>query len=228
MNLLSIDTSGRKGSLAAAIAAGDQVDVLREIKLPAAPRTAQTLLPTLRELLTGVGWKLGDLGVIAVTEGPGSFTGLRIGVTAAKTLAFATGAKLVAVSTLAALAVGRDALRRPRWAVLDAQRDEVFAARFVAEPTGGDANPPCHVLAIGQWLSRLALGEVVASPAASKLAPHLPSGVEVLANVDDGPNASQVATLGWILYQAGRTVDPLQLVPQYHRRTAAEEKAANR
>ncbi|MBX3432537.1 MAG: tRNA (adenosine(37)-N6)-threonylcarbamoyltransferase complex dimerization subunit type 1 TsaB [Pirellulales bacterium] len=223
MKLLALDTSGRRGSLALAEIAADACWIVAEARLPAVPRAAQSLLPTLRQLLAEHAWIPDDVGVVAVTAGPGSFTGLRLGVTTAKTLAFATGAELAAVPTLAALAWGSHTDRRPVWGVLDAQRDEVFAARFTSDP-GGEARDECQVLPIEAWLSLVEPGEAVATPAAGKLADRLPAGVELVAR-DDGPTPTAVATLGGALWRAGRTVDPLQLVPWYHRRSAAEEKA---
>ncbi|MCA9236837.1 MAG: tRNA (adenosine(37)-N6)-threonylcarbamoyltransferase complex dimerization subunit type 1 TsaB [Planctomycetales bacterium] len=225
MKLLAIETSGRRGSAALAEGTSAGIRPLAEVALPATPRTAQTLLPAIRQLLAEAGWQPGDLGGIAVTVGPGSFTGLRLGIVTAKTLAYATGAALVGVPTLAALAIGRQAQQRPVWAVLDAQRDEVFAARFLAEPNGDAADAEVLVAPFDEFVAQLQPGEAVVTPAAAKFADRWPGGVQLLPGVDDGPPASAVAELGWQMLQAGQTVDPLQLVPRYHRRSAAEEKA---
>lgn len=227
MNLLAIDTSGRRGSVAVAQVHGADCRVLSQAALPASPRTAQTLLPAIRDQLATVDWSVSDLTAIAVTSGPGSFTGLRLGIVTAKTLAYASGAQLAAVPTLAALAAGRDAARRPVWAVLDAQRDEAFAARFTAEPNVA-ALPEVQLAAIDALAGLLQSGEALATPQATlaKIAERLPAGVEAIDGIDDGPSPAAVAQLGAALIAAGHTVDPLQLVPQYHRRSAAEEKAA--
>lgn len=94
---------------------------------------ADRLLPLIENLLVGAGRRLAEVELIAVADGPGSFTGVRIGVATAKTLAWALGAQLAAVSTLAAMAA--DLLRaHPEREiavpVLDARRGEVFAAVY--------------------------------------------------------------------------------------------------
>jgi tRNA threonylcarbamoyladenosine biosynthesis protein TsaB len=93
------------------------------------PGHASRLLPLAGELLDGAGLRFADVDRIAVGVGPGTFTGLRIGVATARALAQAAGAELAAVSTLQALAAaaGHDG---PVLAVLDARRGEAFAAAW--------------------------------------------------------------------------------------------------
>ena len=85
MRLLALETSGMSGSVAT-LASGGKPQVVR---LPATERSARGLAPAVREAVRLAGWKPTEVGVVAVTVGPGSFTGLRIGVTTAKTLAYA-------------------------------------------------------------------------------------------------------------------------------------------
>jgi tRNA threonylcarbamoyladenosine biosynthesis protein TsaB len=97
------------------------------------PGHATRLLALLDDALTRAGLELGDVARIGVGTGPGSFTGLRIGVATARGLAQALDAPLVALSTLRALAAGaRDeaGARRPVLAVIDARRGEAFAAAY--------------------------------------------------------------------------------------------------
>src|SRR6201999_4451574 len=112
-------------------------------------RSAQTLLPAIGELLRTCGWRPAELELICTTTGPGSFTGLRIGVTTAKTLAYATGAKLIGVNTLAALAAAVQPTTDRVWAILDAQRQELFAAVFA---TNLEDIPETSVMAQSAWL----------------------------------------------------------------------------
>ncbi len=169
------------------------------------------------------GWKPSQLELICVTTGPGSFTGLRIGVTTAKTLAYATGAKLVGVHTLAAMVAGLEFSAPRLWAILDAQRQELFVARF--EPNWQEQTPTTQVLPVDLWLEQLRPGEVVSGPPLKKLAGRMPEGVRIADEKHWPPKAEQVGQLGFSAFQAGHTIDPMQLVPHYYRKSAAEEKA---
>ena len=97
---LAIETTGKSGSIAV-VRAGS---VLRQSLLPATPRTASTLAPALAETLQWCQNHDCRPGFIAVASGPGSFTGLRIGVTTAKTLSYALNLPLVAIDSVAAVA----------------------------------------------------------------------------------------------------------------------------
>jgi tRNA threonylcarbamoyladenosine biosynthesis protein TsaB len=135
MRILAIESSGRESSVAALDGDGDDAQLIKETLLTGRGRTAEALAPTLKGLFDAVGWSAGAIELIAVTVGPGSFTGLRIGVTTAKTLAYAVGADVIGVNTLAVLAEQVADAVGPLWAVIDAQRHELFAAQF---RTAGD------------------------------------------------------------------------------------------
>jgi tRNA threonylcarbamoyladenosine biosynthesis protein TsaB len=115
----------------------------------AAP-SSEVLLPLVDRGLAAAGLRPAELGGIACGAGPGSFTGLRIGVATAKGLALALGVPLYLPSSLAALAFGVDA-SRPVLAMLDARRQEVFAGLFAPDGTAlADevVGPPEVVLAL--------------------------------------------------------------------------------
>jgi tRNA threonylcarbamoyladenosine biosynthesis protein TsaB len=135
--ILGFDTS--TSQLTVALARGDDVIAEREAGPDdhGRPRHATALLPAVEAVIAaGDGWE--GVTRIAVGLGPGTFTGLRIGVSTARALAQARGVGLSGVSSLAALAAGADAdlqPARPRLAVLDAKRGEAFAALYdVAGP----------------------------------------------------------------------------------------------
>src|SRR6185369_14233589 len=102
--IIAIETSGRHGSVAALGGDADAAPPIGQIVLTAEQRTAQALAPSLKQLLAAVGWSPKDVEMVAVAIGPGSFTGLRIGVTTAKAFAYAVGAEVIGVNTLCALA----------------------------------------------------------------------------------------------------------------------------
>lgn len=222
MRILSLETTGRLGSAAALAGTKHGVNVVNEMVLPASQRSAQTLLPTVAHVLRPCQWRPSDIELVCVATGPGSFTGLRIGVTAAKTLAFAIGAKLVGVHSLSALAAGVEDRDRRLWAIMDAQRQELFTAKF----DGGDIprEPETRIITVDNWLAELNPGDAVVGPPLAQLAERLPDKVRPVGQQLWQPQASTVGQLGFQLFCEGHIVDPIQLVPNYYRKSAAEEK----
>src|SRR4051812_14993677 len=129
---LAIETSGRIGSVA--LIDGDSIE---EAEFPHGLKHAAGLIPLIDRLCRERNLCPTDLSELYVSVGPGSFTGLRIGITLAKTLAFATGAKLLAVPTLRVLAANAPPEARHLVPVLDAKRDQIFTARFERTAGGG-------------------------------------------------------------------------------------------
>jgi tRNA threonylcarbamoyladenosine biosynthesis protein TsaB len=227
LRILAIETSGRLGSVALLEIEGDRTIVAGERRTPEGERTARSLLPTTQELLREHGWRSGDVNLVCVTIGPGSFTGLRIGVVAAKTFAYAIGARLVGVHTLGAIAAGVETRGPERlWTVLDAQRQELFVASFTGRPLIDQAVPQTEILPIADWIARLTPGDVVAGPPLAKCRDRLPTEVMVADARFWEPMALPVGRLGYELFKRGGDMNPLELVPHYYRKSAAEEKAA--
>lgn len=225
MLVLALETSGRVGSIALIDAADGTANVVDERPLPPSERTARSLLPAVDQMCREHALRPSGLQLIATTAGPGSFTGLRIGVVAAKTLAYATGAALVGVHTLAAIAENVAPRDRRLWTVLDAQRQELFAASFEpGTPIVDQATPPTEILPIDAWLARLTAGDVVAGPPLAKLRDRLPSNVETVDAALWAPTAGATGRLAAPLFERGMTTPALELVPNYYRQSAAEEK----
>jgi len=132
MPFLGIDTSSAAGSVALTTPGR----VLAEWTLDVDRTHAVRLLPHIRWMLQEAGLGLGDLAGIAVTLGPGSFTGLRIGIATAKTLALVSGKPLVGIPTLEVLAGNVPHARGLLCPVLDARRGEVYWALFRQEEAG--------------------------------------------------------------------------------------------
>ncbi len=225
MRVLSLETSGNSGSVAAL----EDREVLAELQLPEGARSAQTLVPTIETLLGNLGWKIAQIQLFAVTSGPGSFTSLRIGVSTAKALAYAVGAEIIGVHTLEAIA--RQVPGEPARvkAVVDAQRDQLFAAelrRTAPGPSGGGFQTPwaTEVIDNRPWLDALQVGDVVSGPGLRRLLGRVPAGVVIVEPGLWMPSAGVVGQIGFEQYSAGQRDDVFQLVPQYFRRTAAEEQ----
>jgi tRNA threonylcarbamoyladenosine biosynthesis protein TsaB len=129
VTLLGLDTSTSAASACVLRADGESFEVLpAPERLKGPPAHAAELLPAVAEAMGRAGVRWGDLDAIAVGAGPGTFTGLRIGIATARALASANGLPLRRVSSLAALAAGIDApLRLP---LIDARRGELFGALY--------------------------------------------------------------------------------------------------
>lgn len=228
MRILAIESTGLTGSVALL----EQDRLLAERDLPQDQRSAQSLVPTIQSVLADSGWPVRGVELIAVAQGPGSFTGLRVGITAAKTLAYAIGGQVLGIDTLECLAAQAEpsaaALRIH--AILDAQRNQLFAASFgwaTGEPFPRRLTAT-HIADIAPWLKEVAPGDYVIGPAAVKIQASLPDGVRVADVNASAPRAVTVGRLAWRDYELGRRDDLWKLLPHYHRLSAAEEKAAQR
>jgi tRNA threonylcarbamoyladenosine biosynthesis protein TsaB len=129
VTLLGIDTSTPASAACVLRDDGSAVEVEPAAeRLREGPAHARELMPAVDDVMRRAGVEFGDLDAIAVGVGPGTFTGLRIGIATARALASATGLPLRPVSSLAALAAGMEGeLRLP---LIDARRGELFAALF--------------------------------------------------------------------------------------------------
>ena len=164
MNLLAFDTA--TPATAVALTTGSLRRELRHDPAPGErPGHAAHVLDLARRLLDEAGLAFADLDRIAVGTGPGTFTGLRIGVATARALAQATGAELVGVSTLRAVAEGARG-EQPVLAVLDARRGEAFVAGWRG---GEEVLPPAAVTP--ELLARIAEGGAAPAPPGAAHAP---------------------------------------------------------
>ena len=220
---LAIETSGRAGSLAIT----EDGRVLAEEQFSHGLRHAAGIVPIIDRMCTSRGWKPADIEEIYVSAGPGSFTGLRVGITVAKTLAFATGALVIAVPSVDVLA--RNA--PPGWQnliiVLDAKRDQIFTASFVNRNGEPVPREPAHLGSLQAMLARTPrpvhlLGEGI--PHHEKFIPKDDPRVLLTEPGTWQARASIVGELGALLARDGQVADPMRLTPIYIRKPEAEEK----
>lgn len=132
MKRLGIDTSTRTCSVAIC----DDATLLAEMTVAGKDRPSDRLMTSIEQCLAVAGLASGDLDGIAIGAGPGSFTGIRIGVTVAKTLAYTLRKPVTAVSSLDAAAANVPASRWPLWVVVDARKEKLYAARYEIGPDG--------------------------------------------------------------------------------------------
>jgi tRNA threonylcarbamoyladenosine biosynthesis protein TsaB len=177
-------------------------------------------------MLRAAGLATGDLGGIAVGLGPGSYTGLRIGVTAAKMLAYALDVPLVGLDSLDILARNAPAHVRHVVVIADAQRGDLYTAEFARD---ADDDPLGRTTATriepqDQWLNRLAEGALVIGPGIDRLRSPLPTRFSKGDPTTSLPDPSKLLDLARDVWASGRRDDPWLLEPHYLRRSAAEEQ----
>jgi tRNA threonylcarbamoyladenosine biosynthesis protein TsaB len=245
VNILALETTSVTGSVAAA----DGTNLLLELDLDPQQRSAQSLTPAMDQLLEQVGWKPHDVSLISVAIGPGSFTGLRVGVTTAKTFAYAINAAIIGVDTLEVIAAGVISFFPPLppgegrgeggrehgkevyplplnlHVAMDAQRGDLVVQSFLLASNGCyQPREDQRLLPAERWLKGLAPGSVITGPVLGRLQTAIPEHLVVLPELLWHPRARHVARLAARYYAAGRRDDLWQLVPRYSRRSAAEEK----
>src|SRR5690348_12843563 len=148
---LAIETSGRIGSIALIDAGGA---VVAEEQFPHGLKHAAEIVPMIDRLCRARGWTPRDLEHVYVSAGPGSFTGLRIGITLAKTLALAIGVRLIAVPTVRVLAENAPPEAQNLIIVLDAKREQIFTARFHREAGAWIESEPAHLDSLAAMIQR--------------------------------------------------------------------------
>ncbi len=230
---MAIETTGRSGSLAVLSAE----TILWQSKLDPGSRTAASLGPEMDRLIRWCEKKRHPIGFVSVADGPGSFTGLRIGVTTAKTLAYALELPLVSVDSLAAIAAAVF-LQYPKTDSLlvatNAYRGQVFCGTFTRDRLLADPQRlvdwTAHPETVGiceqdEWQKRLR-----SLPAGTALAgDSLPFGDLAhrrLRLPDQTTEAVGVGLLGYRRAICNDWADPFALAPRYLKPSAAEEKAA--
>ena len=207
---LAIDTSGKQGSIAVAragqrSAAGEDFEMIEMVPLVGGTFSAQ-LVPQISELLSKHGFTKHDIGAFAVVSGPGSFTGLRIGLAVVKGLAEVLNKAIAAVSLLE-VCVSISGADGKIMAAVDAGRGDVYVGEYEIPAKAGEP-PREHMLSRSEFLSQARARLVVTSDSAlAEAARSAGLSVVILPPI----SAAAVAHLGWRKIQAGETVTPGQL-----------------
>lgn len=219
MIVLAADTSGKHGSIALARCSPPEVcDVLEVVDLAGGTFSAQ-LVPQIAALLAQHGLTKNAIDAFAVVSGPGSFTGLRVGLAAIKALGEILVKPIAPVSLLELVAVAGQG-ETGRLAVIDAGRGEVYAGEFEGRRLGSQ-----RLLTMPEFL--IAAQGIAVVTADGNLAASA-SGVALSVKEIARPRADAVACLGWRKIQAGDLVSPEELDANYIRRSDAEIFSAPR
>ena len=219
MILLVTDTSGKNGTVALAHAGernSHDAEVMEVAPLAGGTFSAQ-LVPQIAALLSRHGLSKRDIDAFVVVSGPGSFTGLRVGLAAIKALAEILRKTIVPVSLLELLALA-SSVQGKVVAVLDGGRGEVYFGAY--EIAGGSIHPLREeLLSKTEFLSAAQDSQVTTS---DLLLAALAREAGLSASVVEAPSAAMIARFGWKKLQAGETVSPEQLEANYMRRSDAE------
>ncbi len=239
---LAIECSGIGGSIA--VFEGDAV--LAMVQLPAPQSSVQTLSQGIDELLKPLSPRLPEM--LSVTVGPGSFTGLRVGLATAKMLAWAWGVPVAAVDTLAVVAwraaraeISQPPVSRVVIPVINAFRKQVFAGAWQRQGAQFVQLAAAQVIDAATWQRQpvaalagalpphrpLTAGgppPLITGPGLSLYPPTLQPAPELAPPEWWQPRATEVGELGWQILLAGQTTTAHDLRAHYVRASAAEEK----
>ncbi len=232
--ILAVETSGRMGSVA--LAAGPQLLGQQEFSAPM--RHSAELFPAIYRLLKDSGKEANEIEQVYVSIGPGSFTGLRIAATLAKTMHLANGARIVTVDTLDVIAANITAYDYGQQSgmpdveriavVLDAKRGQFFAAAYEKRKGLWEKTLEDCLLTAEQLLARFAGGEkpiwLLGEGLVYYSANLAGKGVYVLGGEYWNPQAQRVHLLGWAKAVRGEFAEPISLTPKYLRRLDVKVK----
>lgn len=222
MYILGIETSTRTGSVAVV----SEDSVIAQYSLNIEVTHSERLMSTVDRVLKDTGLVIADIDGYAVAIGPGSFTGLRIGLAAVKGLALVTGRPVAAVPTLKALAGNLPYSAYPVCPMLDARKKEVYAATYRFE--GADmAQIMAEAVLSLSLLSERISGKTLFTGEASHLfredIEKIFGDRALFAPVSSIlPSAATVAGIGLNMIKSGKKTAPDSLTPMYIRRPEAE------
>jgi tRNA threonylcarbamoyladenosine biosynthesis protein TsaB len=225
MNILALDTSG----VTASVALLQDETVRAEMFLNLGRNHSEILLTSIEHLLNATGLEIREIDVFACTVGPGSFTGIRIGISTVKGLALAFDRPIVGLSALEVLAMNAMGFQKKICPMIDARRGQVYAGLYVDNGTDILTNIiPERLVKANDFLELIAGETVFIGTGAVKYGDSIRRGfagrgyfvVDYLHQI----HASAVGVLAGRKALAGGLTDAVKLIPLYLRRSEAEEK----
>lgn len=224
MRVLAVDTSTNT----ATVAVMEDDTLLGEYTLNHKKTHSQKLMPMIKQLLCDLELTVGDIDIFAAAVGPGSFTGLRIGVAAVKALAHAAGKNVVSVGTLEALAYNVANAEHIIVPIIDARRNNVYTASYIWDEGFREVGEPEGITieecveSCGNFLETIFVGDgaiahkdyILEKLAGKAIFPH-----GALLN----PRASSVAAFAMEKAKRGETESYLEMKPCYIKKSQAEK-----
>lgn len=222
MKVLGIDTSTMLGGIALL----DEQMLIAETRLNVKVSHSERLMSEISLCLERTGVPLQDIDLFAIAIGPGSFTGLRVGISTVKGLAYATGKRVTSVSTLEAFAWNAAFSRYPVCPLLDARKKEVYGAVYRWKQDGFEPQIPEGAYPISALVAKCTEPTLFLGEGALLYRPEILEGCGDFAIFGSpemmAPSPSHVAQLGLRNAQNGQFLDPASIVPVYCRRSEAE------
>jgi tRNA threonylcarbamoyladenosine biosynthesis protein TsaB len=219
-NWLILETSGR-GARIGLVRKGE---LKHTAELDAARRHAREMIPTIGAMLSAEALRPTNLTGIVVSRGPGSYTGLRVGLATAKALAYATGCQLRAVDTFQAIAWQTPRERDRAWVLADALQNQVYAQEFALRHDGWLPAGQLEILAVGALAARVPVGAWLSGPGVAVYGAQFPPANPRVVEADREPRVeSAFAVSRWLQPLAREELFSLE--PLYLRGSSAEEKA---
>jgi tRNA threonylcarbamoyladenosine biosynthesis protein TsaB len=227
LRLLAIETSTMLGG----VAIMEDETLIAESRMNVKTTHSERLMVEIEHILKQSGLKIDDIDVFAIAAGPGSFTGLRVGLSTVKGLVYATGKKLVSVPTLEAFAWNMPFSKYQVCTLLDARKKEVYAAIFRWTDNGFAKILNEQAIKIDNLLLQISEPTIFLGEGAVIYKENIKRGLNGMAIFAQPqemvPSPSNVAYLGMIKAKKGEFADPINLVPMYLRKSEAEIKLAH-
>jgi tRNA threonylcarbamoyladenosine biosynthesis protein TsaB len=223
MKLLLLHTCGAEAS--AALADTNRTEPIVALTLLPGRTASERLVAVVRELMEAAVWELAELHAVAVVSGPGSFTGVRVGLSAAKGLSEAVEVPVIAVSRLALVAAAAGARGGEVCAVLDAGRGEFYCGRYLVSQSGSYLGVECvaeSLVGLEEAVVLAGRAETAVTCEASVAAAFATAPVRVELVVVGEPTAADALPLAEERRRRGLFYDPVTLDANYLRRTDAE------
>lgn len=219
--ILLLETSGSHGI----VALGDGKVIRCHRILEIAKKHVSDMAPAILGMLNECDWVAGDLDAIATGTGPGSYTGLRIALMSARTLAMVTGARLLGIPTFEIIAqdcieTGHEKVE----VIADAQQDKIYSQCFQSKNGKPMTCGELAIVGISDWINQRDHGFTMAGPGIPKVSALLSEIQGVVISESPFINNKSFLALAWDKLMRNDSDDPMSLQPLYMRRSSAEEQ----
>ncbi len=219
--VLLLETSGSSGI----VALGFGSTIVSHRILEIAKRHVSDMAPAIADLLKQCGWDVKNLDAIATGIGPGSYTGLRIGLMSARTLAMMTGARLLGIPTFEILAQHcLEAGHTKIEIIADAQQDKIYAQGFENNNGHLMSAGELKIVSTAEWVANRDISFAIAGPGIDKIRSLISGRQDKIVEQSGNINKESFLALALKKLMSNDSDDPLNLQPLYLRRSSAEEQ----